>query len=181
MGEERGPMSFLYANYFPIIFIVALLFSFLILKYEKSYFEWIKKYWFFTPSKGRTLKHFFYFSAVALLLLSLLDLRGREETMESKIPDQKTVVMIDNSASMLVEDVRPNRLKKSLLMARHFIKKAFGHRISLVLFSDTQRQIVPFTDDIDLLDARVAAIEKKPWREGGLFNHFGHYGKSPIL
>ena len=102
-----------------------------------------------------------------LLIISLLDLRGPEQQHKSQIPDQKTIIIIDSSASMLAEDIRPNRFQKSILLARHFIKKAVGHQIAVVLFSDTQKRLVPFTDDIDLLDSRVAGLAKNELLRGG--------------
>ena len=152
-------MNFLYGEWFFLALAGAFLYGFFVLRYERAFFQRVEKYWFFFPSPLYIFKRAFYFSGCLLLALSLLDLRGREEKVESKIPDQKTLILIDASASMLTEDVRPNRFQKALLMARHFIKNAVGHKIALVLFSDTQKQLLPFTDDIDLLDSRVAALE----------------------
>lgn len=101
------------------------------------------------------------------ILFSLLDLRGPEEKIKSNIPDQRTIIVIDSSASMLAEDVRPSRFVKSLQLARHFVKNTAGHQIAIVLFSDIQKRIVPFTDDIDLLDSRLSALEKTNSVAGG--------------
>ena len=87
-----------------------------------------------------------------------MDLRGPVEDAKVSIKDQQTIIMIDMSLSMMAEDIRPNRLEKSIVLARHFIKKALGHQISIVAFSDTQRQIIPFTDDIELLDSRLSSL-----------------------
>ncbi len=160
-------MNFLYWKWLPLILIGLVFFCICIFRYERIYFKWINKYWFLEVSKINTFRWIFYAGGFLLLLLSLLDLRGSEERVESEIPDQKTIIIVDASASMLVEDVKPSRFKKSLLMARHFIKKAVGHQIALVLFSDTQKQLVPFTDDIDLLDSRVAGLEDTDIKDGG--------------
>lgn len=113
------------------------------------------------------LSSFFLLSGIFALGLASLDLRGPEEKIQADIPDQKTLILIDSSMSMYVEDVRPNRFKKALLLARHFIRNSAGHQISLGVFSDTQKQIVPFTDDVDLLEARLRAIEEMNVRGGG--------------
>lgn len=147
-----------------VIFFLLVL---LLFKKKSSLDEFIQKTFFKRPSKVLHARRLFYMVGVGLLLISLLDPRGPEERIESSIPDQKTIIIIDSSASMLAEDVRPNRFKKSLLMARHFIKKAFGHKVAVVLFSDTQKRLVPFTDDLDLLDARVAGLEDLNIYEGG--------------
>jgi len=129
--------------------------------------EFIFNTWFKRTTKINRIRFYLKLLGFSLLLISLLDFRGPEEKIESNIPDQKTIIIIDSSASMLAEDVRPNRYEKSILMARHLIKKAFGHRIAVVLFSDTQKRLVPFTDDLDLLDARVAGLASIRNYDGG--------------
>ena len=68
---------------------------------------------------------------------------------------------------MLVEDVIRIVSQRALLLARHFIKSSAGHQIAVVIFSDTQKRLIPFTDDLDLLDARVAALDNINIRGGG--------------
>jgi Ca-activated chloride channel family protein len=150
----------------PIIIVALTLFYFFV-KTRSRQFEFIKNTWFKSPTKINKIRFILKMIGLALLMISLLDFRGAEEKIESSIPDQKTIIIIDSSASMLAEDVRPNRYQKSILMARHFIKKAFGHRLAVVLFSDTQKRLVPFTDDLDLLDARVAGLGDVKNYDGG--------------
>ena len=150
----------------PIILSIAVLLLAFI--YNRKKIEtYIFKTWFKKTTFAYKLRKLLYVIGMILILVSLLDFRGPEEKVESSIPDQKTIIIIDSSASMLAEDVRPNRFKKSLLMARHFVKKAFGHKVSVVLFSDTQKRLVPFTDDLDLLDARIAGLENVDLYDGG--------------
>jgi Ca-activated chloride channel family protein len=101
------------------------------------------------------------------LLFGLLDIRGKEENIKGKTASQKTIIMIDTSTSMLAEDIRPNRLKKAVFLARHFIKKSVGHSLSVVVFSDTQKKLVPFTNDTDLIDARLQSIESLKIKNAG--------------
>lgn len=160
-------MTFLKLEWLLPLMITFLVFSVLYFKSVSSIDDFIKKSFFKRPSLNLWIRRTTFILGVGLLLISLLDLRGPEERIESQVPDQKTIIIIDSSASMLAEDVRPNRFKKSILMARHFIKKAFGHKIAVVLFSDTQKRLVPFTDDLDLLDARVAGLEELRIFDGG--------------
>lgn len=160
-------MSFVYSAYIIPVIILISVFVYTIISYEKSFYGWIKKYWFFQRSNFSKLSSVLYLVGFSLLLIATLDLRGKEEQINAKISDQKTIVIIDSSASMLVQDVRPNRFLKSLLMARHFIKKSVGHQIAVVLFSDTQKRLIPFTDDFDLLDARIAGLEGMNISNGG--------------
>lgn len=153
-------MSFEHFKFLPIVIVCFLVFSIIVVKLYKNYTATVEKYWFFVPSILLKYRLQSFLLAFLILFISVLDLRGPEERIKATIPDQKTIIIIDSSASMLAEDVKPNRFQRSLFLARHFIKRAAGHQIAVVLFSDTQKRLVPFTDDIDLLDARVAALEK---------------------
>ena len=160
-------MKLMYISYLPLLIIAIVCIAIFTYKYEKTFFSWIKKYFFLDRSFSNKLSTLCFLLAISLLIISLLDFRGPETKHEANIPDQKTIIIIDSSASMLAEDVRPNRFQKSVLLARHFIKKAAGHQIAVVLFSDTQKRLVPFTDDIDLLDARVSGLAKIDIQNGG--------------
>lgn len=160
-------MSFLKLSWALPIFAILLVFAFFMVKSLQSRESFLADTFFKKPKKIVYLKKVFFILGLFFLGLSLLDPRGPQEKIESSVPDQKTIIIIDSSASMLAEDVRPNRFKKSILMARHFIKKAFGHKIAVVLFSDIQKKLVPFTDDLDLLDARVAGLEDLRIYDGG--------------
>lgn len=160
-------MIFTYLEYLPQALIGFLVIALLILLYEMMFFRWIKKYWFFGRTLSSKLSTFFYLLAVLLFIISLLDLRGPEEIMETAIPDQYTLILIDNSMSMSVEDVYPNRYLKATTLARHFVKNALGHQISLFLFADTLKQVSPFTDDYDFLDAKISAMSEIGVSKGG--------------
>jgi Ca-activated chloride channel homolog len=155
------------SSYLPLLIIAILAITIFVYRYEKIFFEWIKRYFFLDRSFENKVSSVFFILAISLLLISLLDFRGPATKHLADIPDQRTIIIIDSSASMLAEDVRPNRFQKSVLLARHFIKKAAGHQIAVVLFSDTQKRLVPFTDDIDLLDARVSGLAKIDIQNGG--------------
>ena len=160
-------MNFNHGHWMPLILLSIALFVIWIVVDERKYFKWVETYWFYTRSFRSRLSSFFYLTAMALLLISLLDLRGPEEKRKLPIPDQKTIIILDSSASMMVEDIRPNRFQKGVMIARHFIKKAVGHQIAVVLFSDTQKRLIPFTDDMDLLDARIEGLNGVQMAKGG--------------
>ena len=160
-------MKLLHAQYTPLCIFFCLLLCFYFYRCERRFFEWIKTYWPLKRGPASRASSFFLIIALSLMIFSLLDLRGLSEKVEARITDQKTIILIDNSSSMLVQDVRPNRFERSLVLARHFIKKSVGHQISLVLFSDAHKRILPFTDDLDLLDARLAGLKNLNLRGGG--------------
>lgn len=160
-------MNFVNTKYLPHIIIGIIVFTILLSYLNFKFYSWIKTYWFFERTWWSRFSSVIYVISIAMMLLSLLDLRGPEQKIKSNIPDQKTIIIIDSSASMLAEDIRPSRFVKSLQLARHFVKNAAGHQISIVLFSDIQKRLIPFTDDIDLLDSRLAALEKTNAVSGG--------------
>lgn len=160
-------MSFANTQYFTIALIVIVAITILLNRLNASFFKWVKAYWFYERTWMSRISTFFYLLSLFLLMISLLDLRGPEKKVRASLPDQRTIILLDTSASMLAEDVRPSRFVKSLQLARHFVKNAAGHQISIVLFSDIQKRLIPFTDDIDLLDSRLAALEKTNSVAGG--------------
>lgn len=160
-------MNFVNTHYVLHILLGGAGFAFLIFFLNKKYFKWVKTYWFFQRTLLSRLSTMLYILSLVLMLSSLLDLRGPEEKIKTNLPDQKTIIILDSSSSMLAEDIRPSRFGKAIQLARHFVKNAAGHQISIVLFSDIQKRLIPFTDDIDLLDSRLAALEKTNAVSGG--------------
>lgn len=159
-------MSFVYQQYIIGIILFILIFAFILIKQENKFFEFVERFWFKKRSYLYLISRAFFLLGISLLALSLLDLRGPEERIKTKVPSKRTIVLIDTSASMLAEDVRPSRLEKAVLLAKHFARKAVGHQISVIAFSEIQKKIVPFTADIDLIDSRLESIR-------GLKNQYG--------
>lgn len=160
-------MSFVNTQYVTIAIIAIIIIAILLNRLNANFFKWVKSYWFFERTWTSRIATFFYTLSLFLFMLSLLDLRGPEKKIRASLPDQRTIIMLDTSTSMLAEDVRPSRFVKSIQLARHFVKNAAGHQISVVLFSDIQKRLLPFTDDIDLIDSRLAALEKTNTVSGG--------------
>jgi len=160
-------VSFVNTQYFTVALIIIAVITLLLNRMNSKFFKWVKAYWFYDRTWMSRFSSFFYLLSLFLLMISLLDLRGPEKKIRASLPDQRTIIMLDTSSSMLAEDVRPSRFVKSIQLARHFVKNAAGHQISIVLFSDIQKRLIPFTDDIDLLDSRLAALEKTNSVSGG--------------
>ena len=152
-----------------ILFIIPaiILIIYIINRSEKDFFRWIREHWFFQISKTRKVSNILNLIGISLLLVALLDFRGEEEIITGKVTQQRTIMLIDSSASMLAEDVRPNRFKKAILLAKHYIRKAIGHQISVIVFSDMQKTIVPFTADVDLIESRLSNLETMDLIRGG--------------
>src|SRR5690606_18256516 len=147
--------------------IFILLFCFISFSNVKKYFKWIEDHWFYRPRKRIILSQYLYIGGFSLLVLGLLDLRGPEENIVSKTTDLKTVILIDTSASMLAEDLRLNRIGKALMLTKHYVKKAVGQQISIMVFSHNSKNLVPFTTDINLVEDRVDGIKSLDLNRGG--------------
>lgn len=160
-------MSFTQSQYLiPLVFALIILII-ISIRFENAFFKWVKDHWFFRRRKRSVLASIFYFLGLFLIGLALLDLRGPEEYITGKISDQKTILLIDSSASMMAEDVRPNRFEKSIVLAKHYVRKAVGQQLSVSVFSDSMKRIIPFTNDVDLVDARLNALKNMKLNRGG--------------
>ena len=134
-------MSFIYLKYLPLVLVAFLVFSFIYFKNSARFKTALAKYWALRPKLRYRFSHLLYSAFILLLLIATLDLRGPEETIEGSVSDQKTLIVIDTSSSMLAEDVRPNRFEKALMLAKHFVRRAYGHQVGIVVFSDIQKII----------------------------------------
>jgi len=167
-------MSFVYQNYFYIVVAAIIIYCFIVNREENKFFSFVERFWFKKRSFVSHISKICFLVGFSLLALSLLDLRGPEERIKAQVPSKRTIVLMDTSASMLAEDVRPSRLEKAVLLAKHFARKAVGHQISVIVFSETQMKIVPFTSDLDLIDSRLESIR-------GLKNHYASSALSLAL
>jgi Ca-activated chloride channel homolog len=159
-------MNFNQLSYLPGIIALFFIFVVIVFIMEKRFFKFVKTYWFYNRSIFSYFSTLLFLLGMGALLFSLLDIRGPEEKMKMTIPTDRTIILIDTSASMLAEDAKPSRLQKAALIAKHFARKAAGHQLSVVAFAEVQKKIVPFTNDLDLIDSRLDSLK-------GLRNQYG--------
>lgn len=152
-------MNFEHFEYLPWVILAFVIFALTVIWLERKFFKIVKLYWFYNRSIFSYISSMLFILGMGMLLASLLDLRGPEERIKSGVPSERTIILIDTSASMLAEDVKPSRLQKAVLVAKHFARKAAGHQMAIVAFAEIQKKIVPFTNDIDLIDARLDSIK----------------------
>ncbi len=152
-------MNFEHLNYLPILIISILVLIISTIYLERKFFNMVRLYWFYKRSFFSVLSSFFFLIGMTFLFLSLLALRVHEEKIKAGVPTERTIILIDTSASMLAEDVKPSRLQKAVLIAKHFARKAAGQQMAIVAFAEIQKKIVPFTNDLDLIDARLESIK----------------------
>lgn len=152
-------MIFLKAEYLLPVTLVMCLFLVFIVLFDRRYFSWIKEHWLINRSFLNVLSSFFFVLGICFLSVITLDPREKEIKIPTPVKQLKTVILIDTSTSMLVEDVRPNRLERAALLAKHFARRAGDHQISIMIFADITKKLVPFTSDRDLIDARIDSIK----------------------
>ena len=84
-------------------------------------------------------------AAMALLSLSLVDIRWGKTLRE--VPQKGIEVMfaLDVSRSMLADDVAPNRLERAKQQIKDMVDEMSGDRVGLIAFAGDAKQEVPLT------------------------------------
>lgn len=77
------------------------------------------------------------------------------------------VVCVDTSRSMLVQDVKPDRLTRAKREVVGLLDKLKGDRAALLAFSGDVRQVAPLTHDRATLGAFVNTLSPDDNRQGG--------------
>jgi len=160
-------VTLIYSKHILFLAILFVVFTFILLINNKRKIETIRRRWNLRPTGKYRISIVLYFLFWSLIFVSLLDFRGSEVSIKANKPISKTLILIDVSTSMFAEDVKPNRLKKAVMLARHFVKNHGIGDIGVLIFSDTTKKLVPFTDDRDLLDSRLGALEDLKYEDAG--------------
>ncbi len=100
-------------------------------------------------------------------ILALMRPQWGYEWQELKHQGLDILVAIDTSKSMLTEDVKPNRLKRSKLAVQDLLKKLSGDRIGLIAFAGTAFSVCPLTVDYGGFSLSLADINTQTVPEGG--------------
>lgn len=134
-----------------IFFLNNLFLLFIILRQRKIKLKKFGEYKFYLFQKQKLffLRIFIIFIVNILFLFLLLDLKGGTKRIEVKDDFIDTALLIDVSTSMKVQDIYPDRLKASILLANSLIKRSKNVRYSLIIFSTEPYIQVPFTSNIE--------------------------------
>lgn len=111
------------------------------------------------------IKVFLVIVIFTLCVFSLIRPKWGFHWEEVKRKGLDILVALDTSKSMLAEDVRPNRLKRSKLAIQDMVRKLKGDRIGLIAFSGTAFLQCPLTVDyngfmLSLDSVKVGIIPK---------------------
>ena len=90
--------------------------------------------------------------AIALLIIALARPQTRSESAKTKITEGIYIVMaIDVSASMLSQDLKPNRFEALKKVASQFVKDRPNDRIGLVIYAGESYTKTPVTSDKSII------------------------------
>lgn len=109
--------------------------------------------------KGRRfLKAALLLSAMGFMLIGLAGPRWGSHYQEVSQKGVDIVVVVDVSSSMLVEDIKPNRLERAKREVSDFLKVVEGDRVGLVVFSGASFIQCPLTLDYRALKMFLDSI-----------------------
>ena len=77
------------------------------------------------------------------------------------------VVLVDTSRSMLVQDVRPDRLGRAKREVRGLLQRLQGDRVALLAFAGDVREVAPLTHDRRTLEQFVDTLDTRDNLLGG--------------
>ncbi len=106
----------------------------------------------------RALKVLLVLFALGLMIFSLAGPRWGSHYQEVTQKGVDIVLLADISPSMLVEDVKPNRLERARREIHDFLKVVQGDRVGLVAFSGAAYVQCPLTLDYAALDMFLQAL-----------------------
>jgi len=116
--------------------------------------------------QGNIANVHFVSSNIPLLLLRILALAllifaaaGAQLRYTARVASQSFVIAIDASASMLANDVAPNRLSAAKDSALEFVNKVSEARVGVIDFSGAAFVKQPITDDMLAVKSAIKAIE----------------------
>ncbi len=105
--------------------------------------------------------------SMALIITALARPQLSQQRIEQTSEGIDITLVIDVSESMLLEDIKPNRLEAAKQVARTFIKGRLHDRIGIVVFSGDAYGLVPLTTDYTLLEEYINEISAGMIQTGG--------------
>lgn len=102
-----------------------------------------------------------------LVVISLLSPQKEIEDEEIEVKGLNIYVLIDTSRSMLTEDVYPNRLEAGKRVLTNLIQSLKGDRVGFIPFSDSAYIQMPLTDDYNITQNYINAIDTTLISGGG--------------
>lgn len=126
---------------------------------------------------GYATKKTLFSPPVLLLLLRLLAIffvilaianfrRVSTVTYKKKVAQADIILALDVSKSMLIEDIKPNRLEALKEVLSEFIAARVHDRIGIVLYAGESISLCPLTDDYPFLLKKLNEIDDNDFLDG---------------
>lgn len=118
-------------------------------------------------SKRRLVKKILLLGAVFCCFVALARPQYGYRWVDVKHKGIDILFALDTSKSMLVEDIRPNRLERSKLAIMDFVSQLGGDRVGLMPFAGSSYLICPLTADYFAFEQSLAATDTSIIPTGG--------------
>ena len=102
-----------------------------------------------------------FMCAVVLIIMSILGPRIGKDKEVVKREGVDVVFALDVSKSMLAEDVKPNRLKKSIQILFESIRELKGDRVGVIVYAGESYPLVPITLDYRMVISLLKSVDTK--------------------
>jgi len=161
-------VNWLYENYLYALYAVPViaLISFIIRRKNLAVLKKLKINYFGLQIKVFLTDLFF----ILFLIFLILSAAGPRKGFKP-VTDERTglniAFAVDVSRSMLAEDLKPNRLKKSVSALQQMYKSLPGAGFSLIPFKGDAEIVVPMTQDYHILDLWSAKLSPGIFSGGG--------------
>lgn len=96
--------------------------------------------------------------ALGLMILALARPQRADTKVSKNVEGIDIMLVLDVSDSMLIEDMKPNRLEASKAILKEFVRRRTTDRLGLVIFSGEAYTRVPLTLDYKVLVESLDAI-----------------------
>ncbi len=113
------------------------------------------------------LSAFLVVGSIALMVVSLLDIRWGKTWREVPQKGIEVMFVLDVSRSMLAEDASPNRLSRAKQQIKDMLDEMAGDRVGLVVFAGETRQPVPLTSHYADFKQTLDSVGTHSVRRGG--------------
>jgi len=117
-------------------------------------------------TRGRKIKAGLWLSALALLMIALARPQWGETRQTVTEKGVQVMVVLDTSKSMLVEDVKPDRLTRAKMDISELMNRLNGDEVGLTVFSGASFTLFPLTSDYNtarsFLDIAQPGIVSRP-------------------
>ncbi len=97
--------------------------------------------------------------SLLLMVLALARPQRADTKVRKNVEGIDIMMVLDVSDSMLIEDMKPNRLEASKRMLSEFVSRRATDRLGLVIFSGEAYTRVPLTLDYKVLQDSISAIK----------------------